>query len=64
MHQNNQRSVATALAILPTRQSNRDALESFFPHMRGLYGIQGDDEGSELLRQRSLGAADLVFLLG
>jgi hypothetical protein len=46
MHQNNQRSIATASAIFPARQPNRDARKSFFPHMRGLYGIQGDDEGS------------------
>jgi hypothetical protein len=34
MHQHGQRSLATALAILPTRQPNRDARKSFFPHIR------------------------------
>jgi hypothetical protein len=34
VHQHDQRSIATALAILSTRQPNRDARESFFPHTR------------------------------
>jgi len=33
MHQHDQRSIASTLAILPTRQPNRDARKSFFPHV-------------------------------
>jgi hypothetical protein len=36
MHQHDQRPIAAALAILASRQSNRDARKSFFPHVRGV----------------------------
>jgi hypothetical protein len=36
MHQHDQRSIAAAFTVLPTRQSNLDAAESFFSHVGGV----------------------------
>jgi hypothetical protein len=33
MHEHDQRAIATTSAILATRQPNRDARKSFFPHV-------------------------------
>jgi hypothetical protein len=34
MHQHDQRSVSATFAVLASRQSNRNARESFFPHVQ------------------------------
>jgi hypothetical protein len=42
MHQHDERSIATALAIFASRQPNGDARKSFFPHIRRVYPVAFD----------------------